>query len=103
MRPMTFPEKPLERRALAVAVVVSLAIHGLVLFVNYQEPQRRAQPHLSALGGFELALLLVAELGARRLAPGSGRALAAHRGQSGAPGTPRSAGRGASRGAPGLG
>ena len=44
MRPMTFPEKPLERHALAVAVVVSLAIHGLLLFVNYQEPQRRGSP-----------------------------------------------------------
>ncbi len=35
---MTFPENPLERRALAVALVVSLAIHGLILFVNYQKP-----------------------------------------------------------------
>lgn len=41
---MTFPEKPLERRALAVAVVVSLAIHGLILFVNSQEPLRQGSP-----------------------------------------------------------
>lgn len=40
MQAMTFPEKPLEWRALAVAVVVSLAIHGLILFVNYQKPTR---------------------------------------------------------------
>ena len=40
MRPMTFPENPLERRALAVAVVVSLAIHGLILFVNNQKPKQ---------------------------------------------------------------
>ena len=40
MRPMTFPENPLERRALAVAVVVSLAIHGLILFVNNHKPKQ---------------------------------------------------------------
>lgn len=40
MRSMTFPENPLERRALAVAVVVSLAIHGLILFVNNQKPKQ---------------------------------------------------------------
>jgi hypothetical protein len=40
MRPMTFPENPLERRALAVAVAVSLAIHGLILFVNNQKPKQ---------------------------------------------------------------
>ncbi len=44
MRAMTFPENPLERRALAVAVAVSLAIHGLVLFVNYQKPTRQGSP-----------------------------------------------------------
>ena len=44
MRPMTFPENPLERRALAVAVGLSLAIHGLVLFVNYQKPPRQGSP-----------------------------------------------------------
>ena len=37
---MTFPENPLERRALAVAVVVSLAIHGLLLFVNNHKPKQ---------------------------------------------------------------
>lgn len=37
---MTFPENPLERRALAVAVAVSLAIHGLLLFVNNQKPKQ---------------------------------------------------------------
>ena len=37
---MTFPENPLERRALAVAFVVSLAIHGLILFVNNQKPKQ---------------------------------------------------------------
>jgi hypothetical protein len=40
MLAMTFPENPLERRALAVAVAVSLAIHGLVLFVNKQKPKQ---------------------------------------------------------------
>ena len=40
MRPMTFPENPLERRALAVAVAVSLAIHGLLLFVNNHKPKQ---------------------------------------------------------------
>ena len=40
MLAMTFPENPLERRALAVAVAVSLAIHGLLLFVNNQKPKQ---------------------------------------------------------------
>jgi hypothetical protein len=40
MLAMTFPENPLERRALAVAVAVSLAIHGLVLCVNNQKPKQ---------------------------------------------------------------
>lgn len=44
MPPMTFPENPLERRALAVAVVVSLAIHGLLLFVNNQPPPKQGSP-----------------------------------------------------------
>ena len=43
MLPMTFPENPLERRALAVAVAVSLAIHGLVLCVNNQK-RRQGSP-----------------------------------------------------------
>ena len=41
---MTFPESPFERRALAVAVAVSLAIHGLVLFVNYPKPTKQGSP-----------------------------------------------------------
>ncbi len=40
MLAMTFPENPLERRALAVAVAVSLAIHGLLLFVNNKKPKQ---------------------------------------------------------------
>jgi hypothetical protein len=40
MLAMTFPENPLERRALAVAAVVSLAIHGLILFVNNHKPKQ---------------------------------------------------------------
>lgn len=40
MLPMIFPENPIERRALVVAVVVSLAIHGLLLFVNNQKPKQ---------------------------------------------------------------
>ena len=44
MRAMTFPENRFERRALAVAVVVSLAIHGLLLFVNHQKPTRQGSP-----------------------------------------------------------
>lgn len=50
MPPMTFPENPLERRALAVAVAVSLAIHGLLLFVNNQPPARQggSLPRLEA-------------------------------------------------------
>lgn len=40
MPPMIFPETPIERRALVVALVVSLAIHGLLLFISNQKPRQ---------------------------------------------------------------